>query len=358
MRHVLILSDGKAGHVSSSRGMAGLLAEDIDAQVETCEIRLRAKCLRPLLRLLTNTGLACRLSIWFGEGWLGLFYQGFRPLSADALISAGGDTLYLNAYAGRCRGIANFFCGSLRGVRAEAFRLIVHTRHASLENWRALSVLPIQRDPEGTALAAESFVRERLAGRRDNLWTLMIGGPGNGYRFDDAQVVAMLEQCATLAAHHGKLLLVSTSRRTGQGAEDAIAGWLERHLQAPVAYTVLFGRRPERLAAIFMHLAEVVFCSEESTSMLSEGVHGSRPVVSLAPADARPVPDQAEFLERLEARGYLLRLPLGDTDAERLRVFLASWQPYDGLEQRCLRDDMLACLPKPSAASGTPGSAN
>lgn len=355
--HVLILSDGKAGHVSSSSGMAGLLAKGIDAQVETYEIRLRAKFLRPFLRMTINTGLACRLTEWFGEGWLGLFYRGIRPLAADALISAGGDTLYLNAYAGRCRRIANFFCGSLRGVRADAFRLIVHTRAADLDNWRALSVLPIKRDPDATALAAESFVRERLAGRRDNLWALMIGGPGNGYRFDKAQVVAMLEQCVDLAARHGKLLLVTTSRRTGQDAEDAIADWLERHLQAPVAYTVLYGRRPERVAAIFICLAEVVLCSEESTSMLSEGVHGRRPVVALAPRDARPVADQAEFLARLEAHRHLLRLHLGDTDPEKLQTFLSTWQPYDGIEQERLRDDMLACLQTRQAGAASRGPA-
>ncbi len=91
--------------------------------------------------------------------------------------------------------------------------------------------------------------------------------------------------------------------------------------------------------------------------MLSEGVHGRRPVVALAPRDARPVADQAEFLARLEAHRHLLRLPLGDTDPEKLQAFLSTWQPYDGIEQERLRDDMLACLPTRQAGAASRGPA-
>jgi mitochondrial fission protein ELM1 len=344
MIRLVILSDGKAGHVSSSRGMAKLIEAAAPSRTEVLEIRLRAKFLRPILRLLINSGVACTLTRLIGPAWPGLFYRGYRPITGDAALSAGGDTLYLNAYAGRCLGMANFFCGSLRGVDADRFKLIVHTRRADLPHWRALSVLPIALDIDQAERAAADFARERLDGRRQNYWALMIGGPGNGYRFDAESVVAMLAQCAELARQAGKQLLVSTSRRTGASAEAAIADWLEGHLDAPVAYTVLYGRRPEKVAGAFMRLAELVLCSEESTSMLSESVYCGRPVIALAPADAHPAPDQADFIAELVERRHLLRMTIGAADSTALDTFLADWQAYDGAEHRRLQADMLAAL--------------
>lgn len=345
MIRLAILSDGKAGHVSSSRGMAKLIEAGTPTRTETIEIRLRGKFLRPVLRLLVNSGLACRLDRWFGPGWPGLFYRGYRPIEGDAVISAGGDTIYLNAYAGGCLGRVNFFCGSLRGVAADRFNLIVHTRRAPLAHWRALAVLPIALDSAQTEQAGLRFANERLNGKRANYWAVMIGGAGNGYDYDPASVVTLLAECAALAAKAGKSLLISTSRRTGARLETAIADWLEGHLQAPVAYTVLYGRRPEKVAGAFMHLAELIFCSEESTSMLSEGVYCARPVIALAPPRAQPVADQEAFLAELVARRHVLRMTIGGVDSAGLDAFLSTWQAYDGAEHRALQADMLACLP-------------
>lgn len=341
---ILIISDGKAGHVSSSKGMAKLVAQEIPSETHVLEVGLRAKILRPVLRLLINSGWACALSRRFGEAWIKLFYHGYRPMRADVVISAGGDTLYLNAYAGGCLDIPNFFCGSMRGVSPGLFRLIVHTRRASLPNWRAMAVLPIALDLEKASQAAEAFSSERLAGKRENLWALMIGGKGNGYDFSDAHMVEMLEQCAALAARHGKILLFTTSRRTGQVAENALAAWLEKHPEAPIAHAVLYGRRPEKIAGAFMRLAEVIFCTEESTSMISESVYCGRPVVTLAPADSRPVQDQQDFLTELEERRQILRGQIGRFDEGGFDEFLKTWRPYDGEEHRTLQAMMLAEL--------------
>jgi mitochondrial fission protein ELM1 len=342
---ILIISDGKAGHVSSSKGMAQLIAQKIASETHILDVGLRAKILRPVLRFLINSGGACRLSGLFGEAWIKLFYRGYRPMRADVVISAGGDTLYLNAYAGRCLDIPNFFCGSMRGVHPSLFRLIVHTRRASLPNWRAMAVLPIALDLEKANQAAAEFSSGRLAGKRKNLWALMIGGKGNGYGFSDTHMVAMLEQCASLASQHGKTLLLTTSRRTGQSAETALAAWLAKHPEAPITYAVLYGQRPEKIAGAFMRLAEVIFCSEESTSMISESVFCGRPVVTLAPTSSRPVQDQQDFLAELEERRHIQRTQIGRFDKDAFEDFLKNWRPYGGEEHRELQAMMLAELP-------------
>lgn len=86
--------------------------------------------------------------------------------------------------------------------------------------------------------------------------------------------------------------------------------------------------------------------------MLSESVYCGRPVIALAPADARPVADQAAFIAELVDRRHLLRMTIGATDSAGLERFLSVWQAYDGEEHRRLQADMLAALPVLHARAG------
>lgn len=336
-RRLLLLSDGKPGHVSTSRGMAELARDGGDLEIVELNIRLRAKFLRPLLRGLVNAGLSGRLDRWLGHDWPALFYRGYRSETADAVLSTGGDTLYLNAIEGPGRQRPNLFCGSLRGVDPALFSLVLHTRSSALPNWQAMEVLPSAVRIDQAAQAAAAFARAHLDGRRDGLWSLLIGGNGSGYRFSDTDVLAMLARCAHLASVHGKRLLVTTSRRTGGAAERLLADWLAGHPEAPVAYAVLYGQRPEKVAGAFMQLAELVFCTEESTSMISESVLNRRPVVTLSVPGASPVPDHLAFLDRLAGHGRILRVELGRIDELDPAGFLAGWHAYEGGDHDRLR---------------------
>jgi mitochondrial fission protein ELM1 len=341
---LLLLSDAKPGHVSTSRGMAELARDGGDVEIVELNIRLRAKFLRPLLRWLVNSGLSGRCDRRLGRAWPALFYRGYRPETADAVLSTGGDTIYLNAIEGPYRKRPNIFCGSLRGVNPELFSLILHTRSSTLPNWQAMEVLPSAVRVDQAAQAADTFALTHLDGRRDGLWSLLIGGNGSGYLFADADILALLEACTRLAAKHGKRLLVTTSRRTGAAAERLLAGWLARHPEAPIAYAVLYGQRPEKVAGAFMQLAELVFCTEESTSMISESVLNRRPVVTLSAPGASPVPDHSGFLDRLSGKGRILRVELGQIDELDIAGFMAAWQPYEDGDHDRLRARMRALL--------------
>lgn len=336
-----ILSDGRAGHVSTSRGIAELVAGRLPCQIDILPIRLRAKFLRPLLRFLVNSGLACRLAEHFGPDWPKAFYRDYRVAPADAVISTGGDTIYLNAYEGRCLGRVNFFCGSPRGVHTGLFDLIVHTRQARLPNWQAMEVLPSWVRGDRIAESAAAFAADRLGGQDHGYWAVLIGGDGNGYRFRPEDITALLDGIAGLARREGKRLLLTTSRRTGRPVETAIRRWQEAHPAAPVAYRVLYNLKPERVAGVFMKLADAVFCTEDSTSMISEAVLSRRPVLALASAAARPVRDQRAFLEQLAANGRIIRLGIHQLIGLDMKVALGAWRPYEGEDHRHLQALML-----------------
>jgi hypothetical protein len=337
-RRLLLISDGKPGHVSTSRGMAAL-ARGICADLETQElnIHLRAKFLRPLLRVLINSNLNRRLDAWLGLNWPRAFYQGYQYHPAELVLSTGGDTLYLNVIEGNGRGRSNVFCGSLRGVRSELISLIVHTRISGLPNWQAMQILPSAVRPEQTEMAAAAYAESHLHGARDSLWSLLIGGDGSGYRYSDEDIRDLLKVCVELATRHGKRVLVSTSRRTGAPAERMLAAWLAAHPDAPVAGCVLYGQRPEKVAAAFMGLSELVFCTEDSTSMISESVLNRRPLITLSGNNASPVPDHKTFLEQLSANQRIMRTRIDKLGNIDLAAFLSAWRPDEGLDNQQLR---------------------
>jgi mitochondrial fission protein ELM1 len=338
-KRLLILSDGRAGHVSSSRGIAALIGARVDCAVEEMEIRLRAKGFRPLLRALVNSGWGDWL-LERAPNWPKLFYKGYAPHAHDLVISAGGDTIYLNALLGR--NARNVFCGSLRGVEGTRFDQIVHIRPDSARNWQAMEVLPSSADPEAAARAAESYADQWLDGRRQGYWALLIGGDGSGYRYDATALVEATRQLAELARRHGRRLLISTSRRTGADVETALDTWLGTQPEAPVARLVLYNRRPERVATTFMALADWVFCTEDSVSMISEAVLLRRPLITLLPESARPGVDHRALVTHLADKGRLWRVPLGQVgDLDGLAV---NWRAYERDDQTELQARLLAIL--------------
>lgn len=338
-RRLLLISDGKAGHLSTSRGMLTLALRTGGGLVATeLPVRLRAKFLRPLLRILVNSGLCRWLDRVAGLGWPAWFYSGYRPEPADLVLSTGGDTLYLNVIEGWGRNRPNVFCGSLRGVDSARISLVVHTQASNLPNWLSMEVLPAAVDLDATASAATQFSETRLNGDKKGFWSLLIGGNGSGYRFDGRDVTSLVDGCAALAKQHGKRLLITTSRRTGADAEEQLAQWLTTHPDAPIATCVLYGQRPEKVAAAFMGLAEVVFCTEDSTSMISETVLNQRPLVTVSAGHPYAVPNHIDFLARLTTERRIYRCELSSLTALNLRPFLSSWQTYDGIERTLLAE--------------------
>jgi len=190
-----------------------------------------------------------------------------------------------------------------------------------------------------------AFANKHLDGERSNLWALLIGGNGNGYRFLTEDVMAIMDGIHSLAERHGKRLLVTTSRRTSGPTEDALQRWMVAKPRAAIAYCVLYNRKPERVAGAFMALAETVFCTEDSTSMISEAALSGRPVLTLIPPIARPVPDHTTFLQQLVDNGRIIRLDISQLPNLDMTSALAGWRPYGGEDHRRLKERMLVQLP-------------
>ena len=293
----LIVSDGLPGHVNQARGLVGWLGNRFRVRTEELEIALRGKAFsRRALPLLLNrqVGTTAAASIFRlshrGEP------PGFRP---DVVISAGGNTACANVLLARHWHCPNIFLGSKRHIDARCF-----TAHLTLEPTGEASniVMNVAPSPlseaEMDAKGRRFRAQHNLAG--EALWLMACGGDGAGKTYRPRHWQAMGEWMNDAAERFSIRWLVSTSRRTGAGAEAALRRSLApRH----IAYGVWWSERPQRILGELMGAAERLFVTVDSMSMISECIASGKNLVLLHAGDGEPNQRYRDALAKYERLG-------------------------------------------------------
>jgi mitochondrial fission protein ELM1 len=313
---VWLLSDGKPGHYTQSEGLLRALAKDYPMDVRRCDLKLRSKLWRPLLRLLLNSRLSVRGA--FAVHLLRIAYKGVPPGGdrPDLVVSCGGDTVFANALLGRTGATRNVFLGTLRGLWPAHFAAVVTGLHIDdVPNQVELTLSPGSFDRDAARARGLEMMRDHRLDGSVELWALLFGGDGAGYRYAAEDIDALCELLRTAHERYGIRWLLSTSRRSGEAVESRLRAFIAAHPEA-IARAVIYGDTPEPVAAAFMGAAQRLFISEESSSMLSEAMLCRIPVVSLAPSLRQPNAHYARFLHKHRSAGRLCSVPLrGAVDA-------------------------------------------
>jgi len=306
---LLIISDKKPGHVSGSLGVLKSMESIIPVTYEILNVRLWIKGARPLLKSILNSGILDRIPTYVQHKLIRMFYKiDTRSFTStnyfDWIVSAGGDTSFLNAWLARLNGTKNIYCSSLRGLDPELFTITTSATSTSTapNNIRLiLAPAPVSRKTiteQGSAFRAEHKLQN------DRLWAVLVGGDGAGYIYSTTEMQDLANGLLKLAHINGARLLVTTSRRTGIKNEQILEAILGNHPQ--VAYAAFFNNKPEKVVASYLGAAEVVFCTADSGSMITESMAAGKPLYLLQPESINKTPFYHSFLQ-------------GHIDGKRLR---------------------------------------
>ncbi|MBC7185055.1 MAG: mitochondrial fission ELM1 family protein, partial [Marinobacter sp.] len=115
--NILLLSDGLPGHVNQSRGLINWLSGRYHCTVTELDISLRLKSLTRVLlpHLLHETRWGAAVTPYcYGKG-------SPLPAAPDLIVSAGGNTSFLNVALARRWQVPNVFLGSKRRLRSDDF---------------------------------------------------------------------------------------------------------------------------------------------------------------------------------------------------------------------------------------------
>ncbi|PCK09470.1 MAG: hypothetical protein COA42_03550, partial [Alteromonadaceae bacterium] len=79
-----------------------------------------------------------------------------------------------------------------------------------------------------------------------------------------------------------------------------------------VSQLVLYRRKPEKIMSQYLQLAEAVFCTEDSLTMVSEAIYSGKKVYTLMPETAAPDANDSAALQKYQTLELLQRCSIND----------------------------------------------
>ncbi len=322
--NLLILSDGKPGHYTQSLGLLENLQKTLPIRHQVLEIKPRIKLANHLLRALLNK------KIKIPGFLLSLLYRfnssQARSLIPGVIISTGGNTCGLNAALAQQYGCKNLYLGSLRKHAPVLFSAVITTTPMpDVDNSIVLDVAPSLINRETLQQAAHTFLQHTQVDTQYPLWAMLIGGEGSGYTFTQGDYHQLADGMLTLAKKYRIRWLLTTSRRTDPTHEAYLSTLLQH--QKEVAHAVYFNSKPEKIMQGYLGVAERIFCTEDSTSMVSEAVITGKPVTTLSSQKKQINKGHAAVIDRFAQKQHIQRSKIS-----QLGIFQpqeASFKPVD-----------------------------
>ncbi len=316
-KRLVILSDGKPGHVKQSEAVAARF-QKVESQYGRPGMEYPTQTLEVEYRSVWHRRLFAVFSIFlipFAQGrlaWLKFFFKpetaaALREISADFFISSGSSLTPLNLCLAReCRAKSivlmkpsfpfNFYRYDLALVPA-------HDRGPMPpEAFRTLLV-PSLSGREKLAEAAKPFVAAMQTASRIRL-AVFLGGTTRHYRMTLASVEKIISTLEKVSERMGNYL-VTTSRRTPEGIVRFLK---ERKSSLKGCQQLVVASEDPRSEVVpgMMHLADILIVTEDSISMISEAVASGKKVVVLGLATETLPAKHRRFIELLLEKSALV----------------------------------------------------
>lgn len=342
-RRVLVLSDGKLGHVKQSLAVArALQAEQPAVQHEVVEIRYRHR-------------LARTLALLWSAAWPGLWPTAIlrwtlQPQSAaallsryaDLIISCGAATLPANVLWARANQAKSVTLMKPGPLPLRRFDLVIAPRHDALPPRANVLQVMGAIAPVMTGTAAQQ-ARQRLMqhprhqpSSAQTSISVLLGGETPEYACPLTFVQQLVGGVLQAAEATQSDVRITTSRRTPATVE----AWLREAVEtAPRCRLLLLASRDELQGTMegLIAAAQVVVVTGESVSMVSEACAGTSRVVVVEPPrhphNGRARTKHRRFLEALAVEGHVRLAAPGQVSPAVLQALAqpATTLPLDNL---------------------------
>jgi mitochondrial fission protein ELM1 len=335
----LLLTDGRPGHFRRAEGIIAAIARVRRVSTTYMDARRRlwmpGRLLAPIVQ--ARAARAGILKVAYGIDAADL------PRS-DLVVSSGGNTLAANVCAARLLGVPNIVYGGIRQFRPQDFSLVLtsYGDHASRPRHKMTPLMPVPDDPDAfelTCVETSGPVRPpKVAG-------LLIGGDAGTFRYVPSDWDRLFTFVADMHTQCGTRWLIANSRRTPAQVSDALS---ERARQpgAPIeAFIDVRSSGPGTLRRLFED-SQVVVCTDDSTSMITEAIWLRRPVLGVAPKNCSFAERESWYRRHLVANGWTSSLPIAELSPKRMLDALAGIQPLTGNPVEALAATIRDSLPE------------
>jgi mitochondrial fission protein ELM1 len=319
---ILKITDSRAGHIAISDGIISAIQKTHQVEIIVLDIATRAKIFLRIFRFILKYNLMYNKFV-LNDLFIKIFYKNYhKPYeNIDLIVSTGGDTLFINTWLSRILNVKNIFSGSLRGIDPKYFFLILS--NLNTKNCINLSIAPTQMiDSNDLHNKVEHFCNENEIDKNSKYFVLLIGGDGGGYKYTKEDYENLVYSFISLVKRYNVKALITTSRRTGIKYEKLLKESFSNYSDN-IAYSVYYAENPEKVVAVYLKLASVVFVTEESGSMITESLISKKPVFTLSPKIVKEQKQYKLFLDNLVEQMRINRLSIhADLDGIDLDKFV------------------------------------
>jgi len=268
-KRLLILSDGKPGHVNQSIAFAKHLGYDFDLSPVSFKFR-GAKAVSYLLDRL-------------GLHSASLFSTEIMRGDYTAVVSAGSGTYYANRTLAKQLARKSVAIMLPKGYRLD-FDLIIAQQHddpPALENIISLPINLTYVEPQGIV---EPHSGEKYI-------ALIIGGDSQHSKMNAAQLRQQVTNIFKLFPEHK--VWMTTSRRTPETVEKMLR-------EFSYDRAVFYSQEPINPIPDYLQHSDYVFITADSSSMISEAVSFGSSCVEVLPLSGN-LPDRSKFTKLIRA---------------------------------------------------------
>lgn len=277
-KQVWIIDEGSQGHVVQSRGLVRELGKTIC--LESTEITARLKARSGIAKSVIKR-LMHRLH------WHWLFAAthsvGKIPNQApDLIISSGPRSLLALEYFSKIwRCPAVFVQGSIHVPPGIVDVIMRPNGDAPREDFIFIPLLFNEITPEVIERAKFDYQVAHPNENPSPLRALFIGQSSAKIRFADTDWDSLIELVNRSWKQDGIRWLITTSSRTGKTLEKRLRSGI---FKEAIFDAVWYASSPRPVTKEFLALADTVYVTVESLTMLSEAVCSGRPVIAISPA--------------------------------------------------------------------------
>ncbi len=319
-RHILILSDGKAGHLNQSQAVLAAIQSERKSHGRY-EDRIYSKIIQPRFKKsfaaksMRILSMALRGHLPFRRAWMKWCleeesYKEMMATYADVVISCGASLVDVNLWV-KNENYSKSVVVMKPSLPVFHFDAVVAPKHDGLnrsqpqvfETEGALS--PIQSEDletEGAVLAAELGLssKKRRAG-------VLIGGDTGALHFDPGLFSSLTKSIHDFCKASGFSALVTTSRRTPAWADENVKKVFEKKEICPF-YVIANESNRKGIVAGIMALSDVLVVTADSISMISEAVSAGKPVIAVDVWQGEKLKKKYQnYLRHLENMNFVIR---------------------------------------------------
>ena len=290
-KEILILADGKTGHLRQSESVAKLAIQQlanrgIKATLNIQEVKFRSSIFRrffSLLIILSGKYPSHVFLFWLRNALTVQSWQGLLEAKPDIIISAGGKLSAINYFLAKENQSKSIVL--MRSVLSDLkkFDLKIIPQHDQ----------PVQKSNVVITQGALNLVdrdylketSERLKGSglikgplSAKTLGVLIGGSSKNFSISIEAITQVIIQLKKIASELDADILFSTSRRTAKAVEMVIKSQLASYARCKLLIIASENNYPFIVGGI-LGLSSIIISSPESISMISEAVCAEKYVV-------------------------------------------------------------------------------